>query len=826
MFRLCLAILLFAGGLAWLQAAAEERPAGREEGPPDTVMLLVQKEAEERAVPAPGEEVGFKIRLKNGGNSVLRQVTVEDSTNGVNWAFPATAEIPTELAAGAEWEYRYVLPVLGQAGDLFTNLVVVSAKDVSGEDVFSRAQVIVKIIAEEVPVPTLRLKVEKEAEPDEVMEPGGPVQFTVKLENEGDSALTIKSLADEANGVAQELPADFILPETLAAGAEWAGSYTLPVMGGAGKVFVNVVTVKATDAAGMEIVARATSHVRIKLAERPETLRLKVEKSAFPNTVNAPGGEVAFKLTLKNQSTEALTLTSVEDKTNGVPWGEFSEKLTLPTVLAPGTEWEGRYTNSVEGPAGSVFTNEFLVLAADAAGKVVRGYDSALVWIRSERGDEKPPVIVPAATLGDRVWNDLNRDGLQSPDEPGLANVTIQLMARERNQVLAEAISDQEGKYRFAGDYPSLVYLKVTRPEGYALTLRRRGEDRALDSDIDPATGKSPCIDLSQAEIEGESVDHATLWDIGFIARENEEAAPGVAGPGFWREEHTVWPVNTLVIGGKEYRKDEAIALMRSGSDKSMTLFSALAAALLNKAGGAQSGCIDQAIAAAQAWLTEQAPGSNVKGNREAWANGGEAILKQLESYNEGGMCAPKMSESRKPVSLRSALLATEKGKGFQLRIDAERGRALLLQRSTNGTEWVDVEKLENLYGVSEAIQAETSNDRAMFYRVVYPEGPAQINDSAPQSRGPFRQLSNGETIELSPLLYEGDLVVNGNANTISGKVEEGTLGTVIAGDLVLRGNGNKVSNLRVLGKLVLQGRDNQLENIEYETEVIEPETE
>jgi len=32
----------------------------------------------------------------------------------------------------------------------------------------------------------------------------------------------------------------------------------------------------------------------------------------------------------------------------------------------------------------------------------------------------------PMATAGNRVWNDLNADGIQGADEPSVANVTVQ----------------------------------------------------------------------------------------------------------------------------------------------------------------------------------------------------------------------------------------------------------------------------------------------------------------------------------------------------------------------------------------------------------------
>jgi hypothetical protein len=266
---------------------------------------------------------------------------------------------------------------------------------------------------------------------------------------------------------------------------------------------------------------------------------------------------------------------------------------------------------------------------------------------------------------------------------------------------------------------------------------------------------------------------------------------------------------------------------MKNGADKSYALFRSLVTALLNQAAGARSECIEEDIADAQAWLALHAPGSRVKANSEAWQNEGKVLNQHLESYNEGEMCAPERNECEEPVSLSSAILPDADGqpKGLQVRIHAEKGRTLVLQRSANAEDWEEVEVLENMHGVSEAVRAEIANEPMMFYRIVFPEGPAQVADSIPSSRGPFRQVGSGETVELLPLLYEGDLSVNGHANVISGKVVNGQLGTVIAGDLILKGNGNQVSNLKVLGQVVFKGHDNELDNVEYEEET-ETETE
>lgn len=65
------------------------------------------------------------------------------------------------------------------------------------------------------------------------------------------------------------------------------------------------------------------------------------------------------------------------------------------------------------------------------------------------------PIAGPAepvpGSLGDRVWNDLNRNGIQDPGEPGIAGVTVNLLDSAGNTV-GTTITDAEGHYRFDVD--------------------------------------------------------------------------------------------------------------------------------------------------------------------------------------------------------------------------------------------------------------------------------------------------------------------------------------------------------------------------------------
>lgn len=112
------------------------------------------------------------------------------------------------------------------------------------------------------------------------------------------------------------------------------------------------------------------------------------------------------------------------------------------------------------------------------------------------------------ARIGDRVWRDLNQDGIQDPGEPGIPYVAIELYDSFGNYVnFAE--SDFNGNYQFnalPGDY----FLQFYLPYGYQFTLQDQGGDDTLDSDVDPFTGQTPVFTLDPGETEDN-------WDAGGV---------------------------------------------------------------------------------------------------------------------------------------------------------------------------------------------------------------------------------------------------------------------------------------------------------------------
>ena len=105
-------------------------------------------------------------------------------------------------------------------------------------------------------------------------------------------------------------------------------------------------------------------------------------------------------------------------------------------------------------------------------------------------------------SIGDYVWNDINKNGIQEADEPAIAGVTIRLLHGITNAVIATTTTDITGKYIF-NDVPAGNYkVEFVTPAGYTTTTKLSidPQNSNTDSDVDPVTSRSAAFPLGAGQ--------------------------------------------------------------------------------------------------------------------------------------------------------------------------------------------------------------------------------------------------------------------------------------------------------------------------------------
>lgn len=114
-----------------------------------------------------------------------------------------------------------------------------------------------------------------------------------------------------------------------------------------------------------------------------------------------------------------------------------------------------------------------------------------------------------SAALGDRVWFDTDRDGIQDAGEQGFAGVTVRLLDAN-GQKLQETVTDQNGIYGFSALDPGVYFIEFVPPSNLTISQPNQGSNDEIDSDIDPISHRTPAITLAPFQTD-------PTWDAGIF---------------------------------------------------------------------------------------------------------------------------------------------------------------------------------------------------------------------------------------------------------------------------------------------------------------------
>jgi hypothetical protein len=129
--------------------------------------------------------------------------------------------------------------------------------------------------------------------------------------------------------------------------------------------------------------------------------------------------------------------------------------------------------------------------------------------------------------IGDMVWKDSNSNGIQDAGEPGVPNVTVQLLGSDGTTVLGTKTTNAAGIYSFTDLRGGTYYVNFTVPSGFITftTKSAAGSTTANDSNVNPTTGKTDAIVLAAGATDN-------TIDAGLVAI---NLCGYIRTPGFWK---------------------------------------------------------------------------------------------------------------------------------------------------------------------------------------------------------------------------------------------------------------------------------------------------
>jgi hypothetical protein len=115
--------------------------------------------------------------------------------------------------------------------------------------------------------------------------------------------------------------------------------------------------------------------------------------------------------------------------------------------------------------------------------------------------------------IGDKVWYDTNRDGIQDSDENGVSDVIV-VLYDSNGSVIKRTTTDSSGEYNFNNLSAGIYSLGFTNlPDNYIFTSENMGDNDAKDSDVD-SSGRTALLNIG-------NVENDLIYDAGIVTNPN-----------------------------------------------------------------------------------------------------------------------------------------------------------------------------------------------------------------------------------------------------------------------------------------------------------------
>jgi uncharacterized repeat protein (TIGR01451 family) len=469
-----------------------------------------------------GDIINYNLVVTNNGNQTLTNVIVTDPLTGVNTNLGS-------LAPGASQAIPAIY-VITQA-DIDSNATLepnnVIAGKIDNTATADSDQTTPVSDSEQVPLtqnPVLaidKVVTGVDTAGNGVLDQAGDIiNYNLVVTNNGNQTLTNVIVTDPLTGVntnlgslapgaSQAIPAIYVITQ-----ADIDSNATLePNNVIAGKI-------DNTATADSDQTTPVSDSEQVPLTQNPVLAIDKVVTgvdTAGNGVLDQAGDIINYNLVVTNNGNQTLTNVIVTDPLTGVNTNLGS--------LAPGA--------SQAIPAIYVITQADIDSNATLEpNNVIAGKIDNTATADSDQttpvSDSESVPLVQQGSIGDFVWEDLNYNGKQDANEPGIAGVTVNLLDTNGNVVKTTQTGSGNdlGKYLFGNVAPGDYSIQVVKPSnGYFFTKPNVPGDDALDSDVGD-TGLTAIFNLSAGEndlsVDAGLYRKANLGDRVWLDRDND----------------------------------------------------------------------------------------------------------------------------------------------------------------------------------------------------------------------------------------------------------------------------------------------------------------
>ena len=329
-------------------------------------QIVVTKTASTGNINEPGGDVTFTVEVENISLENVTLTSLEDNQFGDL----TTHGCPLGLiTTGAVYTCNFDVPVLGDAGVIHSNTVMVTVEDDDGRSVSvadSESITIVDVL------PTIT--VSNQPGTATLFEPGGSVLYQVQVQNTSPESVVLSSLSSDLFGNLNG-QGTCVTGGSVTSGGTYTCAFIGAVSGDAGETITNIVSVQARD--NEANVVSASDPGSVSIQDVPPTV--SITKSVNKATIEEPGDTVTFFVVVGNPSQENITMTNLVDDFSGDLDGQGT-CITAQTLL-PGSTYTCSYSDYIPGIVGDVITTTVTVTAQDNELNSANASDFAVVSV-------------------------------------------------------------------------------------------------------------------------------------------------------------------------------------------------------------------------------------------------------------------------------------------------------------------------------------------------------------------------------------------------------------------------------------------------------------